>query len=222
MNLKSKRFLIYTLLVFILAASGTATILRVGPQEKPIAVVVDYHIPPFFLNAHLPLKEQPEAASFIIPIAQKDFKMWSSPYGERDPEDVGGYGDDFHNGLDLYGTWLARVISAAPGIVWVHFHPPGGKWKGHPVLGGMLVIRHDFGGKTWWTVYGHLSQTEVHEDDIVDTGDYVARQGNTGASLSPHVHFEIHEGGECNRKTGEITGSIEHNPLQFIGKIDAQ
>lgn len=53
--------------------------------------------------------------------------------------------------------------------------------------GYYVVVRHTNGLET---VYGHLSEFLVSEDDVVKTGDPIALGGNTGRSTGPHLHFE--------------------------------
>ena len=202
------------LFIFLLVAAG-ANRIAVSEKSAPIQISRVEKILPTS-----PPKTPVVTISFQNPIHPDDFLGWSSPYGERDPEEVGGYGDDFHNGVDGFGVWLARIRPSAPGIVVVHFHPPGGRWKGHPVLGGYIVVRHyDRASETtWFTKYGHLAETFVQEGQIVDTETIIGRQGNTGRSLRDHLHFELHRGGECVIETGEIFESDEKNPLKYIDR----
>ena len=53
--------------------------------------------------------------------------------------------------------------------------------------GKYVIIRHT---NELETVYGHLSEFLVKEDDYVKAGDPIALGGNTGRSTGPHLHFE--------------------------------
>ena len=53
--------------------------------------------------------------------------------------------------------------------------------------GKYIVIRHNNGLET---IYGHLSQQLVEENDIVKAGDVIGLGGNTGRSTGSHLHFE--------------------------------
>lgn len=153
------------------------------------------------------------------PIHPKDYKAISSPYGERDPKTVGGYGDYFHNGADIYGALFARIVAVLPGEVVCHFLAPDGKKrKGHKVLGGLIVTEFiTVDGTPWFIRYGHGSETFVHEGQWVEQGQLIMRQGATGRTNSQHLHIEIYEGGYCDTKTGDIIDYInEHNPLTLL------
>ncbi len=53
--------------------------------------------------------------------------------------------------------------------------------------GYYVVVRHSNGLET---VYGHLSEFLVSEDEAVKSGEAIALGGNTGRSTGPHLHFE--------------------------------
>lgn len=137
------------------------------------------------------------------PIHPEDYIALSSPFGKRDINDTGGYGDGFHDGVDMFGTWRARVCAVANGKVIEHWPPPNGYYGGHPVLGGVVAILHDNGAVSR---YGHLAKTFVHEGDVVSRGQVIGRQGATGKTGSPHLHFEL-------RIDGELV-----NPLRYISE----
>jgi murein DD-endopeptidase MepM/ murein hydrolase activator NlpD len=57
-------------------------------------------------------------------------------------------------------------------------------------LGGNHVIL-DCGG--YFPLYAHLRQgtVSVKVGDVVKEGDLIGRVGNSGASLQPHLHFQV-------------------------------
>lgn len=170
-------------------------------------------------NNEVVFTSEPAAALFSWPIHEEDYIDLSSPFGERDPESIGGYGDDFHDGLDLYGTWRARINSISDGTVVCHFIPPNETYSGHPVFGGLLVVHTVIEGTDWWIRYGHLSDTSVHEGDEVLVGDQIGRQGSTGNCINAHLHIEIWKGGTCRTETGQILGGQRVNPLKYMERI---
>ncbi|HEY1419939.1 MAG TPA: M23 family metallopeptidase, partial [Candidatus Dormibacteraeota bacterium] len=58
--------------------------------------------------------------------------------------------------------------------------------------GNYVVIAHGSGVET---LYGHLLATSVTTGQIVVRGQQVGREGSTGFSTGPHVHFEVRVNG---------------------------
>jgi len=114
----------------------------------------------------------------------------SSHYGTRKQviKGMGGEEGDFHRGVDLVAPRGTRILAAASGTVLMHYPPPSRVYKGHPVFGGMIVLRHPHG---FYTVYGHMSQTFVREGQAIEQGQEIGVIGNTGRSTGLHLHFEI-------------------------------
>jgi murein DD-endopeptidase MepM/ murein hydrolase activator NlpD len=57
-----------------------------------------------------------------------------------------------------------------------------------------VVIDH---GNGYQTTYGHLAagSVRVQRGETVRRGDIIARTGNTGLSLAPHLHYEVYHNG---------------------------
>lgn len=156
-------------------------------------------------------------SQYVFPVAEGDFRTYTSPYGERISPILNV--PMFHNGLDIGGTWRARIVSVGDGYVLPpnevlqfadgtsieggHWPAPDGWFKGHDTYGGLVIIRHDEGH---YTLYGHLSSTEVSGGERVVAGQMIGRMGNTGKSDGSHLHFEW------------ITAEGEReNPLLYVG-----
>ena len=87
-----------------------------------------------------------------------------------------------HKGLDIK-VYIGDTIRAAfSGKVRVVRNE--GARKGY---GKFVVIRHYNGLET---IYGHLSEWLVEENQDVRAGDPIALGGNTGRSTGSHLHFE--------------------------------
>ncbi|MGH3872442.1 MAG: M23 family metallopeptidase [Pseudonocardiaceae bacterium] len=93
-----------------------------------------------------------------------------------------------HYGLDIANDIGTPVFSVMDGTV-VESGPASG-------FGLWVRIRHDDGTIT---VYGHINTTLVAQGQRVTAGEQIATVGNRGQSTGPHLHFEVHLGGE--RKT---------------------
>ncbi|WP_051393496.1 M23 family metallopeptidase [Glycomyces arizonensis] len=90
-----------------------------------------------------------------------------------------------HNGIDLAAAIGTPVYAAYPGTV------EYAGWESG--FGNLVVIDHGDGVETY---YGHNSEVLVAKGQQVDAGTEIAKSGNTGFSLGPHVHFEVHVNGE--------------------------
>ena len=115
---------------------------------------------------------------FIWPI---NGKVTSAHGYRRDP--MGG-GQRMHSGIDIATSIGTPVRAAASGIV--------SRVAYNGTLGRHIYIRHDDGFETR---YGHLSAQLVKEGQRVSQGDIIGREGNTGKSTGPHLHFEIRKDG---------------------------
>lgn len=137
-------------------------------------------VPPVYLSVRVP--------DFAFPLDVPH--RISSGYGTRSQviPGMGGEDGDFHRGVDLVAPRGTPILAAADGIVLMHYPPPNRFYKGHPVFGGMVVLRHEHG---FYTVYGHLSRTSVREGHPVRKGQELGIIGNTGRSTGTHLHFEI-------------------------------
>ncbi|MEA2526359.1 MAG: hypothetical protein QOF73_3586, partial [Thermomicrobiales bacterium] len=51
---------------------------------------------------------------------------------------------------------------------------------------------------------GHMDSIAVAPGDYVEAGDTIALLGNTGQSTGPHLHFEVHRGGEDGERVDPI------------------
>lgn len=90
----------------------------------------------------------------------------------------------FHAGVDISATTGTPVRSTADGIV-TH-----AEWSG--AYGRLIIVDH---GKGYQTYYAHLSRFEVVAGQEVRRGEIVGRSGATGRVTSPHLHYEVRQGG---------------------------
>ena len=88
-----------------------------------------------------------------------------------------------HRGLDLAVEMWVPINAAADGLVsFVGGDPCCG-------LGLYVTIEHPGG---WETVYAHLTDFAVGQGQLVQRGETIGYNGNTGLSTGPHLHFEMH------------------------------
>ena len=107
----------------------------------------------------------------------------TSPFGWR--EDPNSGEECFHYGVDIAGEEGAAVSCFADGTV--------GTVGESNILGNYVTVNHEGG---FSTLYAHCSAITVSAGQSVRKGDEVARVGSTGNATGPHLHFEVHDGGE--------------------------
>jgi murein DD-endopeptidase MepM/ murein hydrolase activator NlpD len=85
-----------------------------------------------------------------------------------------------HLGYDLAATQHVGVEASNDGRV-VYAAPLG-------IYGNCIVVDHGYGLQT---IYGHLSQIDVHESDMVKRGQVMGTSGQTGMAGGDHIHFAM-------------------------------
>jgi hypothetical protein len=98
-----------------------------------------------------------------------------------------------HLGVDLEATNGTPVFAINDGVVKLS--------KELPNYGKTIIIDHGLG---IFSLYLHLNEFKVSEGQKVKRGEIIALSGNTGYSISPHLHFSV-----------KING-ISVDPLRFI------
>ncbi len=96
----------------------------------------------------------------------------------------GGVLYTFHSGVDFSATAGTLVRAPAPARV--------AAVRDFNVRGKTVILDH---GRGVFTLYAHLSKAEVEPGQFVEAGDVIARTGNTGRTLGPHLHWELAVGG---------------------------
>ncbi len=113
--------------------------------------------------------------------------------GARLTSGFGGRWGTFHYGIDLAAPMHTPEYSVADGVVL-----RAGAASG---FGLAVYILHENGDVT---VYGHMDKILVEPGQYVEAGDTIALLGNRGQSTGPHLHFEVHEGGEDGERINPV------------------
>ena len=108
----------------------------------------------------------------------------SSSFGGR-ANPFGGYGRDWHPGIDIANDYGAPVYASAAGYV-----QQAGWFGGYGIY---ARINHDYG---YQTAYGHMSRVVCSAGQYVKKGEIIGYVGSTGYSTGPHLHFEVIHYGE--------------------------
>ncbi|MEK3787523.1 M23 family metallopeptidase [Paenibacillus sp. FSL K6-1230] len=93
----------------------------------------------------------------------------------------------FHRGVDLVITPPDGEIKAFTSGLVLHAKL-GVTGSGFGNMGIIVAIRDVHG---YLHVYAHLSSAGVKEGQQVQRGQVIGRQGSTGSSTGPHLHYEI-------------------------------
>jgi murein DD-endopeptidase MepM/ murein hydrolase activator NlpD len=104
-----------------------------------------------------------------------------------------------HYGIDLAAPLGTPIYAAVDGVV-----IRAGSASGF----GNAVYIQDADGDVH--IYGHMRYYDVEAGDIVHAGDEIAQVGNEGYSTGPHLHYEIHRGGENGRPIDPQEYLAEH------------
>ena len=121
----------------------------------------------------------------IIPLRDFDIHRVGATVGER----IHPYLKmiRLHTGLDIIAALNSDVLAPADGIV-------TNITSSSRESGNTLTIEHPSGYRT---IYAHLSDyIFVRKGQKVTKGMIIARVGNSGTSLAPHLHYEIWKGEE--------------------------
>jgi murein DD-endopeptidase MepM/ murein hydrolase activator NlpD len=116
----------------------------------------------------------------IMPISNNDLTRTASGFGLR----IHPYYKitKFHYGMDFTAPMGTDIYVTGDGVVESITRDKRG-------YGNHIIINHGFGYKT---VYAHLDRFNVRIRQKVQRGDVIGYVGNTGMSLAPHLHYEVH------------------------------
>lgn len=135
-----------------------------------------------------PVASSPPASTgngtFIVPTTGRT----SSPFGYRTHPIFGD--QRLHAGIDFAAPSGTPVVAAGSGVV-----STAGYMNSY---GNVIMISHYIDGKTYTTLYAHLSSISVSPGQTVNQGENIGNVGSTGDSTGPHLHFEVHPGGYRN------------------------
>ena len=120
--------------------------------------------------------------------------LWSQPFRQQTNSkveanfaDVRNYiyqgkkiDQQVHLGYDLSITQHVGVEATNDGKV-IYAAPLG-------IYGNCIVVDHGYGLQS---IYGHLSEIDVHEGDMVKQGQIMGKSGMTGMAGGDHIHFSM-------------------------------
>lgn len=120
----------------------------------------------------------------IMPIRDKELTRVASSFGMRIHPFYKVL--KMHNGMDFTAPTGTEIFSTGDGyVVEVNAAQRG--------YGYHVIIDHGFG---FSTLYAHMSKIIVREGQRVKRGMVIGYVGNTGTSVAPHLHYEVHKNGQ--------------------------
>lgn len=121
----------------------------------------------------------------IQPIENHDLTLIASGYGQRIhpiykiPK--------MHEGIDFSAPVGTPVFATGEGVVQAVIRSERG-------LGNQIIIHHGFG---YTTHYACMDELHVRRGERVKRGIQIGTVGDSGLSVAPHLHYEVHLNGEA-------------------------
>lgn len=120
----------------------------------------------------------------IMPIRDKELTRVASSFGMRIHPFYKVL--KMHNGMDFTAPTGTDIFATGDGVVLDIVYAQRG-------YGNHVVIDHGFG---YSTLYAHMSKVAVRKGQRVKRGMVIGYVGNTGTSVAPHLHYEVHRNGQ--------------------------
>ncbi len=98
----------------------------------------------------------------------------------------------FHKGMDFTAPKGTPIYASGDGKIY--------RAQRSTTFGNVVYIDHGYGYKT---IYAHMNKMTVKRGEQVKRGDLIGYVGNTGLSVAPHLHYEVHK------------NDIALNPINF-------
>ena len=152
------------------------------------------------------LKTNLENIPAIQPIQNQDLTRLASGFGDRMHPFYKIV--KFHSGMDFTAPTGTEVYATANGII----EDTDLTGRGH---GNTIVINHE---NEYKTIYSHLDAFNVRKGARVIRGDLIGWVGNTGFSVAPHLHYEVHLNGEPVNPVNYYF--LELDPQEFNNMVE--
>jgi murein DD-endopeptidase MepM/ murein hydrolase activator NlpD len=120
----------------------------------------------------------------IQPIENRDLTLIASGFGHRIhpiykiPK--------MHKGIDFSAPVGTPVYATGDGVVKTVIRSGRG-------LGNQIIVDHGYG---YTTLYASMDEIDVRQGAQVKRGDQIGTVGDTGLSVAPHLHYEVHLNGD--------------------------
>ncbi|WP_439131410.1 M23 family metallopeptidase [Polaribacter sp.] len=153
-------------------------------------------------------KEMLASIPAIIPIKKGDFYV-ASGYKMRMHPILKI--NKFHKGMDFTAPKGTPIYASGDGTVSLA--------QRSTTFGKVVFIEHGYGYKT---VYAHMSKMAVKRRDKVKRGDLIGYVGNTGLSVAPHLHYEVHKDGRAVNPINFYYGDLSLDEFATLQKTSEE
>ncbi len=153
-------------------------------------------------------KEMLASIPAIIPIKKGDFYV-ASGYKMRMHPILKI--NKFHKGMDFTAPKGTPIYASGDGTVSLA--------QRSTTFGKVVFIEHGYGYKT---VYAHMSKMAVRRRDKVKRGDLIGYVGNTGLSVAPHLHYEVHKDGRAVNPINFYYGDLSLEEFATLQKTSEE
>ena len=117
----------------------------------------------------------------IQPVSNKNLSRMASGYGYRIHPIYKTR--KLHTGMDFSAKTGTEIYATGDGVISKIRRSKRG-------YGNHVKINHGFG---YETLYAHMSKYIVKRGQKVKRGEVIGYVGNTGTSVAPHLHYEVHK-----------------------------
>lgn len=150
----------------------------------------------------------PETSRIVFPLPAGTYTGTDS-FGWRTDPVTGAQA--FHAGSDMAAPAGTPILAIADGVV--SFAGERGTY------GGLIIIEHTVGGERVASFYAHMYDEGIHVavGDSVAAGQHIGDVGSAGKSTGPHLHLEIHPGGEREPAVNAMVWLTEHGAAGLAG-----
>ncbi|HFS67249.1 MAG TPA: M23 family metallopeptidase [Flavobacteriia bacterium] len=145
----------------------------------------------------------------IMPVAKENLTRMASGYGMRMHPILKirkmHEGMDFtaKKGTPIYASGNGKVIRA----------------KRSATYGNVVYVDHGYG---YETRYAHMSKIATRKGKKVKRGDLIGYVGNTGRSVGPHLHYEVHYKGKAVNPIGYYYGNLTPEEFEKLKKASLE
>lgn len=162
--------------------------------------------------------------SFLWPCPNSYGSDISSTFSPRKKVSTNAY--DFHRGVDISGNVGDPVVAPYAGVVdQITTYADGGNTVilKHTFPSGKSAMLFDNSTATrvFYTLYMHLDEMLVQAGSAVSQGTVVGTIGMTGATSSPHLHYELRLGTRCSLEYALANPTSKCNTFGYDPHISA-